>query len=84
MLVVSRSATLSSDVWTCSAFCWASVTFFSASSIKRLNTSYGDISDGNNDSRVPYLDGSNIGILRDVLILVQTILCRFSLSEVDT
>ena len=92
--MASKSSTLavegaadSKEDWISSALVWASVTFFSASSMNFLRTVYTPcqfppchplILD-----KVPYLDGSHVGVLGDVLVLVQAILGSLSFTEFD-
>ena len=85
--VASRSSTFlssegSSEDWTSSALAWASVTFCSASSMKRLKTVYSVLARGSRHVSLglPYLDSADVCVLGRVLVLVQTILGQLALA----
>lgn len=89
--IASRSSMVAVEVDDCTswaAFSWASVTLRSASSMNLLRTSYlckrQSRVDSHKPSNATYLDRSDVGVLRRVLVGVKTVLCGFPLFQIDT
>lgn len=94
--VASRSSTLevaavaSMVDWTLSASCWAAVTFSTASSMNFFRTSCEAVSylclhpfSRSNVLPITHLDGRDIGVLGQILVLVQGVLGQLSLLLLD-
>lgn len=90
--IASKSSTLadgvadSRDDWISSALAWASVTFCSASSINRLRTTYTRAVNRHptTPSGASYLDGADIGVLGDILVLIKAIFGSLPFAQIHT